>query len=132
VFGAVSFLIDLAVAVSAAADPSDDVRERPDVDSGDFDECDDAMGCRPLVDVVEEEDELVVLMEIPGFYSEPVHFSVLEDVLVLADSQGNEYHEVLLPMGYAFNEATSASFNNGVTIIKFPRAAAPCLHRKIA
>lgn len=128
-FGAVSFLLDVAAVIGTAAAASADLPERTDID------CDDsrgAMGCRPIVDVVEEEGELVVLMEIPGFYGEDVKYKIFEDVLILVDSEDNEFHEVLLPAGYSLDEATCVNFNNGVTVIKFPRASVPCRLRKIA
>ena len=128
-FGVLSFLIDVAVAISAAVPPSDDPDEIRYIDSDDSDE---AFGCLPLVDVVEEEGELIVLIEIPGFYSQDVRFKVLEDILILADSQDHEFHEILLPKGYHLDKPTGIRFNNGVTTIRYPKALVPCRQRRIA
>jgi len=129
VFGAISFLIDVAEVISAAVASSDDLHEKCHIDS---DDCDEATGCCPLVDVVEVDGELVVLIEMPGSYAEDVGLKVLEDILILTDGQDREFHEILLPRGYHLDEATRVGFNNGVTIIKFPRALSPCIQRKIA
>jgi len=118
VFGALSFLIEVAAVMESAVTPCDD-----------FDE---AFGCRPLVDVVEEEGELVVLIEMPGYYSQDVRLKVVEDILIVSDARDSEFHEILLPKGYHLDEATRARFNNGITVIKFPKAPLPCGRRKIA
>lgn len=128
-FGVLSFLIDVAVAISATVPPSDDLDEIRDTDT---DDSDDAIGCCPLVDVVEEEGELVILFEIPGFYSEDVKFKVLEDILILADSQDNEFHEILLPRGYNLDTPTCVRFNNGITTIKYPKALVACSQLRTA
>jgi HSP20 family molecular chaperone IbpA len=129
VFGVVSLLLDVAAAITAVAEPLDDLQERRQSDDDDSDE---AIGCYPLVDVVEEEDELLVLVEIPGFYSADVQFKVREDILILADSQDHEFHEILLPEGYDLDEPASIHFNNGITTIKYPKALVPCSQRRIA
>jgi HSP20 family molecular chaperone IbpA len=129
VFGVVSLLLDVAAAITAVTEPLDDLQERRHIDDDDSDE---AIGCYPLVDVVEEEDELVVLVEIPGFYSADLRVKVREDILILADSQDHEFHEILLPGGYDLDEPTSVRFNNGVTTIKYPKALVSCSQRRIA
>jgi HSP20 family molecular chaperone IbpA len=129
VFGVVSFLVDVAAVITAAAGPSDDHREKRHMDSCDSEE---PTACRPLVDVVEEEGELVILIEIPGFYSTEMTFRVQDDILILADDQDHEFHEILLPEGYNLDDRSCISFNNGVTTIKFPKVPVPCSRRKIA
>jgi HSP20 family molecular chaperone IbpA len=119
VFGAVSFLINVAAAISGVVGESDDLHDRPHVDNDDSDE---VIGSYALVDVLEEEGELVVLIEIPGFYSEDITFKVREDILILVDGQDHEFHEILLPTGYNLDEATCMRFNNGVITIKYEKA----------
>lgn len=119
-FGAVSFLINVAAAISTVAEQFDDLPGRPHVDNDDSDE---VMACNTLVDVLEEEDEVVVLMENPGFYSEDVNFKVREDILILVDGQDHEFHEILLPTGYNLDEPTCVRFNNGVMTIRYEKAA---------
>lgn len=128
-FGVLSLLIDVALAIGAAAPPSDDLDARYYVDE---DDSDDGFAFGPLVDVVEEEGELVVLIEIPGFYSQDVRFKVLEDILVLADSEDREFHEIMLPRGYKLDRPTCVRFNNGIITIRYRKAPVPCAQRKIA
>jgi HSP20 family molecular chaperone IbpA len=129
VFGVFSFLIDLAGAITVVAGQPEDSPRRRLIDNDDSDE---AIGCYPLVDAVEEEDELVVVIEIPGFYSTDIRFEVREGILILADNHDHEFHEILLPADYNLDEPTCVHFNNGVIIIKFPRREIPCSQRRIA
>ncbi len=129
-FGAISFLIDVAEVINAAVAPADDFRETRYIDNDDSD--DEAIGYPPLVDVMEEDAELIILLEGPGCYAKEVRLKVLEDILIVTDSEDRELHEVLLPKGYYLDEATRVGFNNGVTIIKFPKALSACIQRKIA
>ncbi len=117
-FGVVSILISVANAISAATEDVGDVHDRRDFNS---DDSDDGIGCRPLVDILEEEDELVVLIEIPGCYSEEFEFKVREDVLILVDEDDREYHEILLPEGYNLDDPTSTLFNNGVITLRYQK-----------
>jgi len=120
VFGAVSFLINVAAVISTVAEEFDDFPGRPHADNDDSCE---VMACNTLVDVLEEEGEVVVLMENPGFYSEDVRFKVRDDILILVDGQEHEFHEILLPTGYNLDEPTCLRFNNGVMTIKYEKTA---------
>lgn len=118
-FGAVSLLLNVVDVISAVAGRSPDLHDKP---RGDSDDADELIGSYTLVDVLEEEGELVVLIEMPGFYSEDIAFKVREDILILVDGQDREFHEILLPTGYNLDEPTCVRFNNGVITIKYEKA----------
>jgi hypothetical protein len=119
VFG-LSLLISFAEVLTAidAATEHGYGGEGPDLD-GDEDDFDVAIS-HPLVDILEGEDELVVLIEVPGAY-ENVEFGVSEDILILRNEEGREYHEVLLPAGHDLENPTEARFNNGVITMKYQK-----------
>ena len=123
-FGVLSLLIGVAEVITstAAAGEPEYLHEGPDLDS-DEDDFDAALNC-PLVDILEEEDELVVLIEVPGCY-EDVEFRVREDILIFTNDEGREYHEVLLPRGYDLEEPSGTHFNNGIIIRKYQKMPDP-------
>jgi HSP20 family molecular chaperone IbpA len=118
VLGVVSLLIGVAevIAATTAAREPEYLDEGPDLDENEDDF--DAAVNYPLVDILEEEDELVVLIEVPGCY-EDVKFGVREDILIFTNDEGREYHEVLLPRGYDLEEFSGALFNNGIITMKY-------------
>gem|GEM_PF-1178797 len=121
-FGVVSLLINVANVMCCAAGPAGERHARRDID---FEDCDQIVVCPPVVDVLEEEDELLVLMEIPGCYAEKFSFNICEDVLTLMDEDDRECHEILLPDGYELDHPASVCFNNGVITIRYQKIAAP-------
>jgi HSP20 family molecular chaperone IbpA len=124
VFGVVSLLIGVAEVITAttAAREPEYVHEGPDLD-GDEDDFYGAVNY-PLVDILEGEDELVVLIEVPGCY-EDAEFRVREDILIFTNHEGREYHEVLLPRGYDLEEPTGTHCNNGIITIKYQKIPDP-------
>jgi HSP20 family molecular chaperone IbpA len=124
VFGVLSLLIGVAEVVTAttAAREPEYLHEGPDLD-GDEDDFDAAVNY-PLVDILEEEDELVVLIEVPGCY-EDAEFRVQEDILIFTNDEGREYHEVLLPRGYDLEEPSGTQFNNGIITMKYQKLPDP-------
>jgi HSP20 family molecular chaperone IbpA len=123
VFG-LSLLIGVAEVITAAAATREHeyVHEGPDLDGDEDDFCEAAK--YPLVDVLEGEDELVVLIEVPGCH-EDVEFRVREDILIFANDEGREYHEVLLPRGYDLEKPTGTHFNNGIITMKYQKMPDP-------
>lgn len=119
-FSPVSLLLDVAAAISAVSDHFQELHGKSNGDSDDFDEI---MSFTPLVDVLEEKDELVVLIERLGFYSEYVKFKTVADILVLIDDEDRDRHEILLPEGYDLEEPTAILSNNGVMTIKYSKMA---------
>jgi HSP20 family molecular chaperone IbpA len=109
--------VSVAEVLSAVVDQPYDPRGHAE-----HDDSEEVSNCEPLVDVLEDDNELLVLIEILGGYSGDVTFRVKDDILVLVDAQDQEYHEILLPEGYDLDEPSGTCFNNGVITIR---------HRKI-
>jgi HSP20 family protein len=73
----------------------------------------------PMVDVIEEEDHVLVLAEMPGISAEDVWVEVKDDLLTIAaEKKGKRYRkEVLLPGNFK-REKMQIICNNGVLEIK--------------
>jgi HSP20 family protein len=73
----------------------------------------------PMVDVIEEEDYVLVLAEMPGISAEDVRVEVKDDLLtVAADKKGKRYRKEILLPGNFVRERMQISCNNGVLEIK--------------
>jgi HSP20 family protein len=74
----------------------------------------------PLVDVIEEDDHLLVLAEMPGVADEDIRLHLEGDVLTLDAGKGSKkYHkEILLPRSFTSDQLTR-SCNNGILELKF-------------
>lgn len=74
----------------------------------------------PIVDILEEDDEVVLLAEIPGVSEESVHLEVKGDVVsIQAEEKDRKYaKEVLLPCAVA-QEPLSVTARNGVVEVHF-------------
>jgi HSP20 family protein len=75
-----------------------------------------------MVDVLEEEDHVLVLAELPGIGKNDVHLELVDDVLTIAAEQGEKKYrkEVLLPCSVS-KERMQVACNNGVLEIKCPK-----------
>ncbi|MDP2952681.1 MAG: archaeal heat shock protein Hsp20 [Chloroflexota bacterium] len=76
----------------------------------------------PLVDVLDEEERVVVVAELPGVEEKSIHIEVREDMLELAaEARDRKYHkEVLLPS--PVNASTmESSYRNGVLEIRLTK-----------
>lgn len=73
----------------------------------------------PMVDVLEEDDHILVIAEMPGIAAEDVHLEVSDDILILAAEKGDKKYrkEVLLPRSVQRKKMT-VSCNNGIVEIK--------------
>jgi HSP20 family protein len=73
----------------------------------------------PVVDVLEEEDHVLVLAEMPGISAETVQIEVHDDLLTITAEQGDKKYrkEVLLP-GIFDRKKMQVTCNNGVLEIK--------------
>ncbi len=74
----------------------------------------------PIVDVIEEDDKIQIVAEIPGVDEKSINLEVNGDILILsAESGERKYHkEILMPQ--PIEEAPlSASFNNGIYEARF-------------
>lgn len=73
----------------------------------------------PMVDVFEEDDEVLVVAELPGVGAEDVHLELADDILVITASCGDKKYrkEVLLPSADTERSMTS-SCRNGVLEVR--------------
>jgi HSP20 family protein len=75
----------------------------------------------PLVDVFEEEQEIVLVAELPGVGEEEVEVEVNEDILSIKTTGGRKYEkEVLLPAAVDA-ESLQKSFKNGILELRAKR-----------
>ncbi len=77
----------------------------------------------PLVDVIEEDDEIIVVAEVPGVERDQIHVKVKGTTLTIAsDSPDRPYHKSIeLPAKVKKNESKS-SIRNGVLEIRLKKA----------
>jgi len=82
----------------------------------------------PLVDVVEEKNEVVVVAELPGVDKESIKVSATENRLIISveTPQRKYYKEVELPTRVDPKSAT-ASYKNGVLQVRLKKAAGELL-----
>ncbi|MCE4617743.1 MAG: Hsp20/alpha crystallin family protein [Desulfurococcales archaeon] len=77
----------------------------------------------PLVDVFEDEDEVVIVAEIPGASKDDIHVKALENKVVIK-AKGKEkryYKEIELPVKVDPGKAR-ASYKNGVLEVRIKKA----------
>jgi len=77
----------------------------------------------PLVDVFEDEDEVVIVAEIPGASKEDIHVKALENKVIIK-ARGHDkryYKEIELPAKVDPRKA-KASYKNGVLEVRIKKA----------
>lgn len=76
----------------------------------------------PLVDILDEADELMVIVELPGVEEEDIHVKVEGDILEVAASTGGKeyYKEVLLPSAVDGGKMQS-HYRNGILEIRLAK-----------
>jgi HSP20 family protein len=74
----------------------------------------------PLVDVIDENDKIRVIAELPGVEKGDIKTTVNEDSMTISvDNEANKYYkEIKLPT-HVNSETSKASYNNGVLEITF-------------
>jgi len=77
----------------------------------------------PLVDVIEEEDKIRVIAEMPGVEKEKINVRATEDTLIIRGSDDNKkyYKEVNLPVKVK-PESAKAVYRNGVLEVSLEKA----------
>jgi HSP20 family protein len=78
----------------------------------------------PMTDILEEEDHVLVIIEMPGIDKEDASIELADDVLTIEAEKGNKHYrkEVLVPaQGLSFNKK-SLKCNNGVFEVRLTRA----------
>ena len=76
----------------------------------------------PITDVFDEEDEIIVMAEMPGINADDIKLDLKEDILdISAQNEDRKYHkEVLLP-GKIQAETLQSSYKNGILEIKMKK-----------
>ncbi len=76
----------------------------------------------PLVDIVEEKDEIVVVADMPGVEKDEIRLSAIEDTLTIdVDAERRKYHkEVRLP-AKVNPDSAKASYKNGVLEVRLKK-----------
>ncbi len=75
----------------------------------------------PLVDVIEHDDEVIVVAELPGVDKEKIKVRATEDKLIINAENHRKYHKVVeLPAKVDPNSA-KASYRNGVLEVKLKK-----------
>ncbi|MBS7643853.1 Hsp20/alpha crystallin family protein [Candidatus Bathyarchaeota archaeon] len=78
----------------------------------------------PLVDIMEEKDELVVFAEVPGVEKEEINLNSTEETLIInVDTEKRKYYkEVELPTAVDPKSA-KATYKNGVLEVRFKKVS---------
>ena len=76
----------------------------------------------PITDIFDEEDEIVVMAEMPGINADDIKLDLKEDILdISAQNEDRKYHkEVLLPVKIKA-ETLQSSYKNGILEIKMKK-----------
>ena len=76
----------------------------------------------PLVDVMEEEDKIIVIAELPGVEKEKIDLRIKDNKLIIKASNKNRryYKEVTLPAKVK-EETAKARYKNGVLEVSFEK-----------
>ena len=76
----------------------------------------------PLTDVFDEDQEVVVMAEMPGIRAEAISVEIREDILVIkgVNKHRNYYKEVLLPSKIR-PETLSSNYKNGVLEVRLKK-----------
>lgn len=81
------------------------------------------MGREPLTDVIEGENEISVIAELPGIEKKDIKLSATEDSLrIRVDTPDRKYHKKLRLPARVKPDTTKASYKNGVLEVKLKRA----------
>ena len=76
----------------------------------------------PITDIFDEEDEIIVMAEMPGINADDIKLDLKEDILdISAQNEDRKYHkEVLLPAKIKA-ETLQSSYKNGILKIKMKK-----------
>lgn len=86
----------------------------------------------PLVDVIEENDEIAVFAELPGVEKNDIRLHSNEKSLTISvDSKGRKYHKELELPDSILPTSAKATYKNGVLEVRFKKAEAEGRERQI-
>ncbi len=76
----------------------------------------------PLVDVIEDDDKITVVAELPGVKKENVKVKVGKDYVEIRASNGKKFYKRVLLPAKVKPETAKANFNNGVLEVTIEKA----------
>jgi len=77
---------------------------------------------RPLIDVIETDDEVQVIAEMPGVKKEDIDLNATEKTLeIRAEGENRRYHEIVELPCEVIPESAKARYNNGVLEVVFKK-----------
>ncbi len=77
---------------------------------------------KPLIDVIETDDEVQVIAEMPGVNKEDIEVNATEnEVEIKAESENRRYHEVVKLPCEVIPDSAKARYNNGVLEVVFKK-----------
>ncbi len=77
---------------------------------------------RPLIDVIETDDEVQVIAEMPGVRKENIDLNATERTLeIKAEGENRRYHEIVELPCEVIPESAKARYNNGVLEVVFKK-----------
>jgi HSP20 family protein len=86
----------------------------------------------PLVDVIDENDEVAVFSELPGVEKNDIRLHSNEKNLTISvDSKGRKYHKELELPHSVLPTSAKATYKNGVLEIRFKKAEVEARERQI-
>jgi len=86
----------------------------------------------PLVDVIDEDDEIAVFAELPGVEKNDIRLHSNEKNLTISvDSKGRKYHKELELPDSVLPTSAKATYKNGVLEVRFKKAEAEGRERQI-
>jgi HSP20 family protein len=76
----------------------------------------------PITDIFDEQDELVVIAEMPGVAENEISIELKEDMLeISATGKNRKYHKELLLPAKAVKENLTSAYNNGILEIRIKK-----------
>jgi len=86
----------------------------------------------PLVDVIDENDEIAVFAELPGVEKNDIRlYSSEKNLTISVDSKGRKYHKELELPDSVLPTSAKATYKNGVLEVRFKKAEAEGRERQI-
>ncbi len=77
---------------------------------------------RPLIDVIETDDEVQVIAEMPGVRKEDIDLNATERTLeIKAEGENRRYHEIVELPCEVIPDSAKARYNNGVLEVVFKK-----------
>lgn len=83
----------------------------------------------PIVDVIDQRDEVVVVADLPGVEKEDIRLSAVGDLLTVSvDTERRKYHKEIRLPAKVEPETAKASYKNGVLEVRLKKVGGPQGH----